>query len=292
MIAYKRLSELPIEELVQLWNRGFEGYFVNVQMTADRMSARIEAEDLELEHSIAMYADGRPIGFVVNGFRILNGKKTAWNGGTGIIPEYRGKGFGKKLMERNLELLMEFNAEVAILEALSQNEHAIALYRSVGYEVADRLVYMQNTESLDCKLLEAGSSSSSYATILGKPEDVSDIPFYRTLSAWQTQWKSLRNGNSLKVLQGDSIVGYALYKKIRGEGTDETIVLYQCEAAPGKTDEEEILKAALHEVFEPYQRYGKRMTVNLRASNTGLIDLLQRLGFQTTIEQVHMMLKY
>ncbi|MFC9707709.1 GNAT family N-acetyltransferase [Paenibacillus sp. NPDC056933] len=65
----------------------------------------------------------------------------AWNGGTGIAPAFRGQGIGRVLMLRSLELCREHGVEIAILEALAQNENAIKLYQYVGYEITDRLMF-------------------------------------------------------------------------------------------------------------------------------------------------------
>jgi hypothetical protein len=40
MINYKNMSKLSAEDMVALWNKGFEGYFLNVEMNLDRFLAR------------------------------------------------------------------------------------------------------------------------------------------------------------------------------------------------------------------------------------------------------------
>lgn len=287
MITYQRLSQLSLDELVKLWNRGFEGYFVSVRMTLNQWLIRTADEGISLEDSLAMYVDGQPIGFVVNGYRTIDGKKTAWNGGTGIVPEFRGRGYGKLLLERNLRLYSELGVETALLEALNQNEKAIRLYASVGYRIVDHLVYLQNEGSLQDAFPQP--ETLDYWFIKGLPGEVRNLPFYRGLSAWQTQWPSLKNGESLQVLRGNDVVGYALYRRgFDEEGRLAAIYLYQCEAAPERLDEAEIYTAALSQVFQSLELPIKRMTVNLRKSNTTLVAQLSKLGFTAAVEQVYM----
>jgi ribosomal protein S18 acetylase RimI-like enzyme len=288
MITYTKLSELPIEDVVSLWNQGFEGYFVNIHMSVDSFLTRVVNEGLSLEDSLAAHVDGQPVGIVVNGFREIEGKKVAWNGGTGIAPAYRGQGIGRKLMERNLELYDEQGVDLASLEALSQNEQAIKLYTRVGYTIIDRLAILQHLEPLAPDILQA-STQHRYSTRKGQPGEVRSLPFYRHFSAWQTQWPSIKDGNSLIVFHGNDAVGYALYKRILdSDGSLSAISLYQCEAHPNRLDAEEILKAALLEIFHPVDVPCRRMTSNLRTSNMQLIHLLHRVGFTTLMEQVHM----
>ncbi|MDQ0915155.1 GNAT family N-acetyltransferase [Paenibacillus sp. V4I5] len=289
-MIFKRMSELSAEDMVSLWNKGFEGYFLNSTMNLDKFLSRTVNEGLSLEHSLVVYENSDPIGFVMNGFRVIEGKRVAWNGGTGIAEEHRGKGIGKILMERNLQLYREQGADIALLEALIQNKAAIKLYQSVGYGITEQLISLQHTEALDASLLQP-NANSRYVTKRGLPVEVKGMSFYRHLSAWQTQWASLKDGESIIISdEGDKVIGYALFKRVfREDGNLATIALYQCESIPGREDTEDILKAVVSEVYAPVSSSCKRITMNIRDSNKELIGLLERLGFTTFVEQVHMM---
>ncbi|NOU74050.1 GNAT family N-acetyltransferase [Paenibacillus sp. LMG 31458] len=288
-MIFKKMSEMSAEDMVSLWNKGFEGYFLNSTLSLDKFLARTVNEGLSLEHSLVVYENSDPIGFVMNGVRVIEGKKVAWNGGTGIAPEHRGKGIGKILMERNLQLYREQGVDIALLEALIQNKAAIKLYQSVGYGITEQLICLQHTEALDASLLKS-NSPSQYVTKRGLPVEVKRLSFYRHLSAWQTQWASMKDGECIIVSdEADEVVGYALYKRIFGEdGNLATIALYQCESIPGRADAEDILKAVLSEVYAPLSSSCKRITMNIIDSNKELIGLLERLGFTAFVEQVHM----
>lgn len=288
MVHFKKLSEISMEEAVYIWNRGFEGYMSNIQMTIPNFITRLVNEGLSLEDSFAAYIDGQPLGIVLNGFRDIDGKKVAWNGGTGVVPEYRGQGWGKKLMERKLELYAEQGVNLALLEALSENEKAIRLYQSVGFEIVDRLAILQNLEPLESDLLRI-SSPERYTIRKGLPRDVRPLSFYQKLGAWQTQWPSLKDGESLLVCCENEIVGYALFKKVfDAQGNLSAISLYQCEAGPSRSDAEDILKTALQGVYQPLEMPYRRMTMNLSSANTRVTELLHKLGFILHMEQVQM----
>ncbi|WP_308639441.1 GNAT family N-acetyltransferase [Paenibacillus silvisoli] len=288
MISYISLSQLSANEMVALWNRGFEGYYFNATMDLDRYLSRAVSEGLSLEHSLAIAEDGEPVGFTMNGFRMINGKKTAWNGGTGIAKEYRGKGYGKQLLQRTVELYRQQGVELALLEAIIQNEPAIKLYQSVGYRVMGELISVSNEDALDASLL-LPSFPHRFTIRHVEPQELLELPFYDRLSAWQTQWQSHKDGECCIIADGAEQVGFALYK--RGYGDDgqlKSIGLYQCEAAPGRADQSKILKTLLREVFGPLEQPIKRSTLNLRSTNTELHELFERLGFKPYVEQVHM----
>lgn len=289
-MIFIKMSELSAEDMVSLWNKGFEGYFLNSTLSLDKFLSRTVNEGLSLEHSLVVYEKSDPIGFVMNGFRVIEGKKVAWNGGTGITPEHRGKGIGKILMERNLQLYREHGVDIGLLEALIQNKAAIKLYQSVGYGITEQLISLQHTEALDASLMQP-NTTSRYVMKRGLPVEVKGLSFYRHLSAWQTQWTSMKDGECIIVSdERDEVVGYVLFKRIFGEdGNLATIALYQCESIPGREDIEDIFKAVLSDVYAPVSSSCKRITMNIRDSNKELIGLLERLGFTIYVEQVHMM---
>ncbi|RTE07128.1 GNAT family N-acetyltransferase [Paenibacillus whitsoniae] len=284
----KKMSELSVESAVALWNLGFEGYLINSTLTVDRFLARAVGEGLSFEHSLAMYDEqGEPVGLVMNGFRTIAGRKIAWNGGTGIAPAFRGQGFGRQLMERNLELYREQGVDAALLEALIQNNAAIRLYQKVGYEISGRLVGLQHEGALNADALQA---NHSYTVKRGRPVEVSRLSFYNAMSAWQTQWNSIKDGESVMITDDASVVGYALFKCVYAEdGSLTTVVLYQCEAAPERKDKREILLAALRVVFAQGEASSKQLTMNIRQTNHELHELLVSLGFAPFVEQVHML---
>ncbi|BFT71888.1 GNAT family N-acetyltransferase [Paenibacillus sp. P36] len=286
---FRRMSEMSAEDMVALWNKGFEGYYLNSSLDMSKFMARTVHEGLSLEHSLVLFENEEPIGFVMNGFRTIEGKKVAWNGGTGIVPDYRGKGFGKHLMLRNLQLYQEQDVDIALLEALVQNEAAIKLYQKVGYEITEQLVCLQHTGELNVNLLES-NFPERYTLRRGHPVEVNAVPFNRPMSAWQTQWPSMKGGESVIVTASEEVVGYALFKRVYAEnGSLASFVLYQCEARPGREDETEILKAALREVYAPLTSSCTRLTMNIRHSNEGLNELLAGLGFTSFVDQVHML---
>ncbi|RUT48102.1 GNAT family N-acetyltransferase [Paenibacillus anaericanus] len=284
MITYKVLSEFPIKDVSELWNKAFEGYIVNASMPLDRFITRVASEGLSLEHSFACYVNGEQAGIVMGGFREVSGKKVAWNGGTAVVPAFRGKGIGKAMIARNLELYAELVVDVAYLEAISTNESAIRLYETMNYELVDRLILLSNEHKLDM----TDWSSHSYTVTRGLAIEVGTLLFYTPGEVWQSQLPSLKDGESVTVYDGDEAVGYGLFRRtFDSYGNLAGITLLRCESAPNRLDRESIVKAALREIWQP-TRNCKRTVHNIRASNRTLIELLDQLGFNVFMEQVLM----
>lgn len=246
-------------------------------------------EGLSADLSIIAFQDEQPVGIVLSGVRTIDGKRVAWNGGTGVAASVRRQGLGRQLMNALVDVYREAGIDTAILEAFRQNDKAIALYQQIGYEIIDNLIFLQRTDAMT-KTLFYFENESAYQLKRGIPHDVCSLPFYQSMSPWQTQWASVRDGESLTILNvaGDT-VGYAIYKRaFDEEGHLHSITLMQCEAAPGIEDGDDIVRFALSHLFAPFDVACRRTTFNLPVSNQRLIKILEEAGFTLSTEQVYM----
>jgi GNAT superfamily N-acetyltransferase len=113
---------LSFAELADLFTRGYEGYYLPLRVDEPTMRYMVETWDVDLARS--RVAPGRGVcNLAVRGGR-------AWIGGLGVVPEARRSGVGRALMEAVLEQA----PPVVTLEVLEQNEPAIRLYESLGFE--------------------------------------------------------------------------------------------------------------------------------------------------------------
>jgi ribosomal protein S18 acetylase RimI-like enzyme len=115
-------SSLSFAELAELFTRGYEGYFVPVQVDEQTMRYMVETWDLDLARSLV--DPGR--GLCNLGVRGDRG----WIGGIAVVPESRRGGVGRALMDA----VLEEAPPTVTLEVLEQNEPAIRLYESLGFE--------------------------------------------------------------------------------------------------------------------------------------------------------------
>jgi GNAT superfamily N-acetyltransferase len=285
------LSKCSFDEALWVWNQGFQGYFVDMTLTLDSFLGRLISEGISPEYSLIALDDDRPVGLLLNGMRTIAGKKTAWNGGTGVIPEFRRQGVGKTLMRAALELYQRENVDVATLEAVAENEKAILLYLQFGYKINDNLIFLQHEGSLSRRF---SNNDSPYSIRKVSPYNVGQLSFYREAVPWQAHWQSvnLKHGEALVVVDSSNVeVGYALYKKRCDEtGAVNSIALYQCEAHPEREDSRSIVEFALDQAFGPGELECRRSTYNLSKSNQLVMTILEDAGFTTFIEQVEMIL--
>jgi ribosomal protein S18 acetylase RimI-like enzyme len=290
MIEIRHLDTCSFQTAFEIWNQGFQGYPIDLTLTLDSFLARIISHGISPADSLVAFIDEEPVGFLLNGIRVSGDGRLAWNGGTAVVPEMRGKGVGKKLVEAAIDLYEQKSIERATLEAISTNESAIKLYSSCGYQVVDELTILQNDNVVRDWVVV--SSSDRYMTLSVAPAKIGRLSFYYKLSPWQAQWESVALVNGEAILVHDrsgAPIGYALFKKkFDKQGEVESIGLFQCEVAPNRSDASEIALFTLQNVFGGDPRKFRRNTHNLRKSNQMVVNLLLDAGFTTFIEQVHM----
>lgn len=147
-ITIKRLYECSLEQVLQAWNEGFEGYFTDATMNVEMFTRRMVLDGLSPRLSLVAFVDGEPAGVVLNGVRMARGKKISTNSGTGVATRFRGTGVSRALLDAMLDVYREEGVEIATLEAITQNERAIALYEKYGYAITGHVTFLQHGEAL------------------------------------------------------------------------------------------------------------------------------------------------
>ncbi|WP_285397899.1 GNAT family N-acetyltransferase [Lysinibacillus sp. fls2-241-R2A-57] len=274
----KTVSQCTLEETLKAWNKGFEEYFVEIKMNEETFLNRLVGEGLYPELSIVAFDHHNPVGIVLNGFRQIAGKKTSWNGGTGISPEYRGKGISRVLMEETIAIYERENVEIATLEAIKENKVAIALYEKYGYTITNQLLFLSG--EYEAKVEK--EATIHVETI--RPEQLPHLSFYQEDVPWQCSWQSNKQGEA-KVFYNDNnaAIGYMLYRTVWGkDGAIDHIVLYQLELLENG-DVENIP----HFIASITNHKVKLATVNFLASNPVTSYLMDN-GLEVKTEQVQM----
>lgn len=184
---------VPIDELASLFNAGYESYVVPFRVEPAQLMTWVEAWHIDLRRSRIAPAEG----VALLGVRDRRG----WVGGLGVIPGARRRGLGRALMEA---VLAEAPPDVT-LEVIEQNEPAIRLYESLGFE-RTRLLEVW---SLDAEVAPAEARQAEPSPV-GEP----DLP-------WQRADASLRPGYERLEVDGGAAA-------IRGNGG--TVSLLQLRA--------------------------------------------------------------
>jgi ribosomal protein S18 acetylase RimI-like enzyme len=286
----KLLSECSLNDAASIWNRGFDGYVVDMTVSLETYLSRLYRERIAPACSFIAFVDDSPAGFLLNGICTdQTGRSVAWNGGTGVATEHRGTGLGRLLLEAAIDLYREKSIAIATLEAVSNNDVAISLYEKFDYQITEKLLFLEKEGFLDAS---AFANSSRYQVRSVAPAAVQLLEFYPDVVPWQAQWQSLSHNRGQAVIASDQVgvdVGFALYRsEYDNTGRLKKIVLAQCFADPNRADQAAVVETLLASVFGPLDVSCQRVTHNFSDKNKVAVHLMKQAGFTNFIEQVHM----
>ena len=129
-------SATPINQLCTLFNTAFSDYLLPVVLTQPVMEVKLSRDGTDLALSPLAMRKGEPAGFIFNSVGMWQGKKNAYNGGTGVVPKARGRALTEKMYQFCLPHLQEQAVEQCLLEVVQENQRAFRIYKSLGFEVS------------------------------------------------------------------------------------------------------------------------------------------------------------
>ena len=146
-IEIKRLTDIPVAKVIDAFQKAFCDYAVSFgrRQIESMLTRRGYCRSL----SFAAFDGDEIVAFILNGRGVYDGKESCYDCGTGTLPSYRGSGLAGRLFKESLPVLRQAGIVDYILEVLTDNVPAIALYRNAGFEVmADYRCYRQEAGRL------------------------------------------------------------------------------------------------------------------------------------------------
>jgi mycothiol synthase len=135
------------DRLTQIQNRAFAGSWGFNPNTSAEIEYRINSSTCSPENIIMAYLKNKPIGYCWT--RIMMEKKSA-AGLTkgeihmlGVDPDFRKKGIGRNVLLAGLADLKSRGASIVELTADGEDPAALALYKSVGFQVCSRFDWFE-----------------------------------------------------------------------------------------------------------------------------------------------------
>jgi ribosomal protein S18 acetylase RimI-like enzyme len=149
MIDYRLLFGDDFGSLHECFLAAFSDYEVDMRMSREQFRQRIVRDGVCLEMSAGAFDGERMIGFCINGLGQWQGKSTAYDAGTGIVPGFRGRGIAKQLFAFLESKLKEAGVFQYLLEVLTSNVPAATLYRKLGFVETRRLAVFRSQTRID-----------------------------------------------------------------------------------------------------------------------------------------------
>jgi mycothiol synthase len=122
-----------VREWVSTFNRAFVDHFNSAPADPQNFINYRDVPDEVFSYALAKRG-GEPVGVCMPEIEFGTGGRTGWIDILGVVPEARKAGLGRALLADGLRWIAERGAVEALLGVDAQNEKALGLYRSVGFE--------------------------------------------------------------------------------------------------------------------------------------------------------------
>lgn len=180
-----------MEAVHKCFLEAFADYFVKVRPGLEEFRRMNIMRGVDYSASMGLFKDGALAGFTLNGVGNWRGRPTAYDAGTAVVKELRGRGHSKEIFRRLLPVLKNRGIKTYLLEVIDENAGAVRLYKSMGFEVKRRFACMK----LKADAFKAGRTSA--AEIQDAPRDTwSSLRAAMEggdafLPSWQNSWDSI-----------------------------------------------------------------------------------------------------
>ncbi len=131
----KKLSTIYFEKIVDCFLASFKGYFVEFPKDYNYYKERWSVAKVNYDLSYGMFDEELLVGFIINCIDKRGVELVAYNGGTGVIPAYRGQRIVKQLYAYALSDFSKKGINKCTLEVIKENHIAVKAYRGIGFEI-------------------------------------------------------------------------------------------------------------------------------------------------------------
>jgi ribosomal protein S18 acetylase RimI-like enzyme len=277
MIYIKTLEETPVAAIVHTFNEAFSDYIVPLQMTEENLLAKIRSEHIALSRSAGAFDDGRLIGFILMATGEIYGRATLYNGGTGVVPEYRGRRITEQLYAF-IRSHIEKDEQQHLLEVITSNEKAVRVYSRIG--LRQRRIF--NCFKGNCIATPSAGLILKKAIVfpMFDPADFWDFePSWQNSIAAIT--RALTDHTIFIITNGGRLLGYIVFAAATGRLKQLAVRKDQRRQGIGTT-----LLAAMNKALR-----GKEITaINVDSSDEGITAFFQANGLKPFIQQYEMIM--
>ncbi len=267
------LSHLSIDVIIDCFYKAFANYFVALPTDRSYFKKRWQASKVRYDLSYGMFDKDQLVAFILHGIDERHGEKMAYNAGTGVIPEYRGRHLVKALYDFALADLKEKGMTKSVLEVITLNETAIKAYKGVGFEVSKHLkCYSGHLSTMPLKAI-------SIREVTFPDLDWGTLPNQKSY-AWDHQHYSLKAGD------------YRYYQVMDGQHPQSYFVINGALDSIAQWDVLASADSAWTNLFSGMSALTDAIKINnVDALLSHKVNALQQAGFTNVVDQYEMELQ-
>lgn len=278
-IICRYLTRADFTRLHAAFLEAFSDYFVPFKLSEPQLENHILQNGVALEKSVGAFSGDKMVGFTLNGFGTWNDKKTVYDAGTGVVPEFRKQGVGKALFDFMTPDLTAEGFEQILLEVIAQNENAIKLYKKLGFQETRRLIYFEQKKTFEPKIERKFEIREIVAP---------DWDLFESFADGKTSWQNARDSVSrifsrrlaLGVFDEGKCVGYGIVAPKFG-------MISQL-AVAHKFRRRGAASLILSEMRQRIAKDKNLCAANVDENIASAVDFLRRRGFAENFSQLEM----
>lgn len=271
-MTVKPLTHVPFNALITCFLNAFEHYFVKMPVDPDYYKKRWEAARVNFDLSYGMFDHEKLIGFIIHGIDNREGRRIAFNTGTGVLPEYRGRKIVKSIYKYALPDLAQKGITDCTLEVIKENEIAIKAYESVGFTIC------KHYKCFNGKINLGDDHSAQLKEIDPEAMDWNSLGNQHTYS-WDNHMNSVKEG------------GYRYFQVWHQEYPESYVIM----TPNGYIAQFDLLKpgkGAWKRLFSGIKSISETVKINnVEEKLTAKINFLQAIGLENTVDQYEMEFK-
>ncbi|WP_258102854.1 GNAT family N-acetyltransferase [Marinoscillum sp. MHG1-6] len=277
-LELKTFSESDIIPLFEAFSLAFSANDVPFRPSLEQFRNRIFRKlGIVNEVSGLLTSGSMVVAFVLHTINRNGNKLTAYNGGTGVIPYYRGNGHAIEVYSWLFPKLQNLGVNNILLEVIDNNQRAIELYKKMGFNFVRTFKCFKLTSTIpnyhvdELIIAEAKQWNSGYAVF-----DSYETSFLDSIPHLQT---SFDNETMLISSIDDQVVGYVIFQSALGRISRLAVM----EHFRGK----HVASALVREVQK--RSFSNEITImNVPEDQQGTIQALQKMGFVNEVDQIEM----
>lgn len=280
-LKFSTLEQVSISDIVETLNLAFAKYFVPINFTPENLALKMKQEGTILNLSVGAFDSDKLIGVILQGYRQDNGKQIVYNGGTGVLPAYRGQQITEQMYQFIIPKLIQNKIDEAWLEVITENYGAIKVYERTGFHKMQKVICWKQESEISLIEQPIAVSFRTLNTI--------DWSFFNNWNLFKPTWQNsnfailniLENFNIIGVFINNNLIGYGIVNPLNGR----------------------ISQFGIHPKWRRrkigtllFQHLAKITSTNLSIINVpsnayAVIAFLEKIGFNTTLSQYEMCLK-
>jgi ribosomal protein S18 acetylase RimI-like enzyme len=220
MVNIKSLKDTHFEQLAEAFQLAFSNY--EISMNNEELKRLLHRRGFSPVLSFGAFENDKLISFTLNGIGDFNGIKTAYDTGTGTLPDFQGQNLAARIFEYSLPYLRNAGINQYLLEVLQKNSKAISIYKKVGFKVSREFNYFEQSAAairISEKILSSDISLKETDLITAKEK-----AFFCDFSpSWQNSFQAIElQPDEFKIFGAfaeNELIGYGIFEPLGGDIT-------------------------------------------------------------------------